>query len=82
MIYRRKPGLGITTGEGQMKRVVLHERRQKARALHGRHQLIEYQARENGGVRQHHGNIGIALRQLFHQQARRQMVGACATGFF
>ena len=81
MIVRRKPHFGVITCEGQMKRVIIHKRRQKTRALCGRHQFIEYQAGQHGRMRKHDGDIRIALRQLFHQQTGGQMVGARSPRF-
>ena len=78
---RGEPGFRVAACECEMKTVVVHESRQKARALPGRHELVENEVSENGSVGEHHRDIGVALRKLFHHETGGQVVGACTAGF-
>jgi hypothetical protein len=74
-------GIGIAGGQRKVIAVVGSELRKKGGALARRHQPVEKNVAEARGLREHHGNVHVACRDLLHHETGCERVGAGAARF-
>ena len=83
MIVNSERGLaiGLVICQRKVMAIVRQERRQEPHPLLRRHQPVEQNVGEQGGLREHSRDVGIAQREFLGHDAAGERIGAGAAGF-